>query len=202
MKTGILGGTFDPVHNGHILIASETIKRLGLDEVLFMPAARSPFKLDISAASVEHRVRMVELAIADYRGFRLSTIEIDRAGPSYTVDTLEILNERSGELNELFFIIGLDSLLTLPDWKKPERIVRLCRIVTVCRPGYEIPRLAELEEKLPGLQESLILLEEPLVDISSTDIRQRIRQGSSVSDMLPPKVEDYIRENTLYREGK
>ena len=202
MKTGVLGGTFDPIHNGHVRIAEEAMKKLRLDEVLFIPAAISPFKTDVYVTPVRYRVKMVELAVEGIPGFRLSQMEIDRPGTSYTADTLEILSERADKANELYFIIGLDSLKTLPRWKDPDRIVRLARIVTIRRPGVDIPHIEEVAAKVPGLKDRLILLDEPLIDISSTDIRQRIQDGLPVRNMLPPKVEQYIRKNALYRRGK
>ncbi len=203
MKTGILGGTFDPVHNGHIKIALGVCRQLKLDEMLFVPAAISPFKVETCETPVRHRVRMVELAIAGIPGFSISRIEADRPGTSYTVDTLESLKNRSGKASELFFIIGLDSLRTLPEWKSPDRIISLCRLVTVRRPGYEFPDIERLETRIPGLLERLTILAGPLVDVSSTDIRRRISTGQDIAGMVPPAVEEYIRKNNLYKpEGK
>ena len=158
-KTGILGGTFDPIHKGHLMIAEEAMKELGLDEVIFIPTAQTPLKDDVPITPEEHRLRMVSIAITDYPGFRLSTIEINRAGTSYTVDTLRKLKEELGDGDELYFIIGLDSLETLPRWKEPERLVKMCRLVTIKRPGYEMPGVIELEKLIPGLSDSLIVLD-------------------------------------------
>jgi nicotinate-nucleotide adenylyltransferase len=202
LKKGILGGTFDPIHRGHLMIASEAMNKLSLDEVLFIPASRSPFKEKNRISPVNHRVQMVLLAIADIPGFRLSTIEIDRAGTSYTVDTLEKLKEGTEKDDELYFIIGLDSLETLTRWKDPERLVQLCRLVTVRRPGYEVPELEEIEKKVPGLTKSLIMLDKPGPDISATDIRKRIAEGLPVSGLVPAPVEKYIKQHHLYSKAK
>ncbi len=203
MKTGILGGTFDPVHNGHIKIACGVCRQLKLDAMLFIPAAISPFKVETCETPLPHRLRMVELAIAGIPGFSISRIEADRPGTSYTVDTLETLKNRSGEASELFFIIGLDSLRTLPEWKAPDRIISLCRLVTVRRPGYELPDIKKLETRVPGLSERLTILDGPLVDVSSTDIRRRIAAGQDIAGMVPPAVAEYIRKNNLYTsQGK
>lgn len=198
MKTGVLGGTFDPVHRGHLAIAGESMKQLELDEVLFVPTLLTPLKENNVITSAEHRVRMVELAIAGKPGFRLSTIDIDRAGTSYTVDTMESLKKQLGGGNELYFIIGLDGLETLPRWREPERLVRMCRLVTVRRPGYSRAVLEEIEKEVAGLAESLIFLEEPALDISATEIRKRVAGGLPVSDLVPGPVEEYIREHGLY----
>lgn len=187
---------------GHLMIAEETMTELGLDEVLFIPASRSPFKEQNRITPVNHRVKMLLLAIRDIPRCRLSTIEIDRAGTSYTVDTLEKLKEGAGKDDELFFIIGLDSLVALTRWKDPERLVRLCRLVTVRRPGYEVPELVEIEKKVPGFTKSLILLDKLGPDISATDIRRRIAEGLPINGLVPAAVADYIREYSLYTKDK
>lgn len=198
MKTGILGGTFDPVHNGHLMIAGEAMKRLDLDGVLFIPTWRTPLKEDNEITPAEHRVKMVELAIAGNPAFRLSTIEIDRAGISFTVDTIAGLKKTAGDDYELYLITGLDSLETLSRWKEPDRLIKMCRLVTVRRPGYEIPDIAELDKEVPGLSDNLIIIDETAPDISATDIRERVADGRPVSGLVPAAVEKYIRENGLY----
>ena len=200
MKTGILGGTFDPVHNAHLMIARESLQRLELDEVLFVPTSNTPLKEDTVITPVEHRVRMVELAIADNPVFRLSRIEIDRAGISYTVDTLAEIKQSAGNDSELYFIIGLDSLKTLPRWKGPGRIIEMCRLVTVLRPGYDVPDIDELEKSIPGITVRLIIIHDLAPDISATDIRRRVAAGLPINDFVPGPVEQYILKNGLYRE--
>jgi nicotinate-nucleotide adenylyltransferase len=201
MKTGILGGTFDPVHNAHLMIAGEALKRLELDEILFIPTSHTPLKEDTIITPVEHRLKMLELAVAGNPAFRLSGIEIDRAGISYTVDTIAALKQSLGNGSELYFITGLDSLVTLPQWKEPGRIIRMCRLVTVRRPGYEVPDIDKLEKDIPGISESLIILDDPAPDVSATDIRKRVAAGLSISHLVPIPVEQYIREKGLYKNN-
>jgi len=202
VKTGILGGTFDPVHNGHILIAGETFRQLKLDNMIFVPAACSPFKTETCETPAEHRFKMVELAVEGVAGFTASRIELDRPGISYTIDTLEALQAKKSQPDDLYLITGLDSLRTLSEWKDAGRIITLSHLVTVCRPGYDVRDIAILEQRLPGLRERLILLKGPLVDISSTDIRRRISAGESIHGLVPERVEAYIQEHQLYRKGK
>ena len=198
MRTGVLGGTFDPIHNAHIMVAEEAISSLDLAEVLFIPTAQTPLKEDLPMSAVEHRVQMVRLAIADYPQFKLSTVEIDRPGTSYTVDTISELRDKLGDENELFFLVGWDSLSQLHRWREPARIVKMCRLVAVPRPGYSLPDMDSLEKDVPGLSQKLILLNKPEIDISSTSIRERVARGLSIDQLVPPPVADYIKQNRLY----
>ncbi len=198
MNTGVLGGTFDPIHNGHIIIAEEVRTRLNLAEVLFVPTALTPLKEDSPTSAVEHRVRMVLLAITEYPHFKLSDIEVNRAGPSYTVDTIAELRDRYDAGDELFFILGWDSLAQLPRWKEPARLVKMCHLVAVPRPGYSLPDLNSLEALIPGLSRSLIILDKPKVDISATEIRERVARGLSIRHLVPEPVDKYIRQHKLY----
>jgi len=201
MDIGLLGGTFDPVHKGHIAVAEEVRARLGLAEVIFMPAARTPFKEEDCISSVEHRVRMVRLAIAGYPYFKLSTIEMNRSGPSYTIDTIVELRDLVGEDCEIFFIMGCDSLASFPRWKEPERLIQACRLVAVPRPDCAVPDLATLEADLPGISERVTVLDEPNVDISATEIRERVARGLSISHLVPEPVDEYIKKHELYLTG-
>lgn len=198
MNIGVLGGTFDPIHNGHIIVAEETRARLSLVEVLFVPAGQPWLKGDSPILAAEHRVQMVRLAIADYSYFKLSTIEIDRAGPSYTVDTIAELQAQLGAGDELFFILGWDNLAQLPRWREPARLVKMCRLVAVPRPGYILPELNSLEGAIPGFSRSLILLDKPEVDIDATQIRSRVAQGLPISYLVPEPVDEYIKQHKLY----
>jgi len=201
MNIGILGGTFDPVHNGHIMMAKEAKKRLDLAEVLFIPTARTPLKEGTDITSVEHRIQMVLLAIEGYDYFRLSRIEIDRGGTSYTVDTLAALEQEYGAGYEFFYIIGLDSLGTLPGWKQPERLIKMCRLVAVARPDYSLPDLDVIEKSLPGISKRLIYLDKPEVDISATEIRRMVAEGLPVDHLVPGPVAEYIRKHGLYKKS-
>ncbi len=197
MKIGVLGGTFDPLHNGHLLIARETMKQLGLDEIIFVPAGRPWLKENTPITPAEHRVAMVRLAIKGEPTFKLSTVEIERPGPSYTVDTIAAMKKRyTGD--DICFIMGWDSLSQLPRWREPDRLITLCRLVAVARPGYPRPDLAALEKAIPGLSRSVVLFDEPQVDIDATGIRERVARGEPVSDLVPGAVERYIKEHKLY----
>lgn len=198
MKTGVLGGTFDPIHNGHIAVAEEVRARLNLTDVLLVPAGQPWLKENSPVLAAEHRVQMVRLAIDDKPYFRLSTVEIDRAGPSYTVDTMIELQAQLGTGDELFFILGWDSLVQLPKWREPSRLIEMCRLVAVPRPGYSLPDLSSLEAVIPGVSRRLILLDKPEVDIDATEIRNRVTRGLSIHHLVPEPVEEYIRQHKLY----
>lgn len=194
----MLGGTFDPVHNGHIAIAEEARTRLNLDEVVFMPAAVTPFKEEYPLTPAGQRVKMVELAIGEKPYFRLSTIELEREGPSYTVDTLYELRDLFGEDTGIFFIMGCDSLASFPRWKEPGGIIDMCRLVAVPRPGCSVPDMVALEKEVPGISGRVTVLDGPNIDISSSDIRERVSKGQPVSELLPGPVDIYIKEHGLY----
>ncbi len=198
MRIGVLGGTFDPIHIGHLAAADEVRARLALERVLFIPAGLPPHKLHLQVTSTEHRLNMVRLAIADNPNFVLSRVDIDRFGPSYTMNTIELLRDEYGPGAELYFIMGSDSLAEFLTWHKPERLIRLCRIVALTRPGYRVD-LKELEHLLPGAIARVQLLEMPLLQISGTDIQRRVRMGLSIKYLVPPAVAEYIQQHKLYR---
>ena len=198
MNIGVLGGTFDPIHNGHIMVAEEVRARLDLAEVLFVPANQPWLKENSPILAAEHRVQMVRLAVATQPCFRLSTMEIERAGLSYTIDTITELRAELGGEDELFFILGWDNLAQLPQWREPSRLIEMCRLVAVLRPGYPLPDLDSLEAALPGLSRSLVVLDKPEVDISATEIRKRVARGLSIGHLVPEPVDEYIRQHRLY----
>lgn len=198
MNIGVLGGTFDPIHNGHIIVAGETRARLNLAEVLFVPAGQPWLKANSPILAAEHRVQMVRLAIANEPCSKLSTMEVDRAGPSYTVDTIAELQAQLGSGDELFFILGWDNLAQLPKWREPWRLIKMSYLVAVPRPGYPPPDLNSLEALIPGLSQRLILLDRPEVDIGATEIRKRVAQGLSIRHLVPEPVDEYIRQHSLY----
>lgn len=196
-----MGGTFDPIHIGHLAIAEEARVLLSLDEVLFVPARVSPLKLGNTSADGDDRYRMVELAIADNPRFRVSRMELDREGPSYTVDTLEELHEAYDGNVTPFFILGMDSLETLVHWRRPGDIIRLARLVVVARPGFEVDWEA-LERAIPGVRCTVDVIDTVRLDISSTELRERVRRGLPIRYLVPAPVEAYIRDHRLYtREG-
>lgn len=198
MNIGVLGGTFDPVHTGHVLVAEEAKARLNLAEVLFVPAGLPWLRGDSPVAAAEHRVHMVRLAIDDKPYFKLSTIEVERSGPSYAVDTIAELKGQLGAGDELFFILGWGSLAELPEWREPSRLITMCRLVTVPRVGFPAPDLDSLEASIPGLADRVVLLDEPRVDISASEIRGRVSRGLPIDHLVPEPVERYIREQGLY----
>ncbi|MFC1987474.1 nicotinate-nucleotide adenylyltransferase [Chloroflexota bacterium] len=201
MKIGVLGGTFDPIHNAHLVVAEETRARLDLAEVLFVPAGQPCLKEDRPILAAEHRLQMVRLAIADQSCFKLSTIEIDRTGPSYTVDTMTELQSQLGVGDELYFILGWDNLAQLSRWKEPSCLIKMCHLVAVPRPGYALPDLTYLEGVVPGLSQRLILLDKPNIDMDATTIRNRVAGGLSIRHLVPDPVDKYIRRHKLYLSG-
>ncbi len=198
MNIGMLGGTFDPIHIGHLILAEEVRAKLNLAEILFVPAGQPWLKVDSPISPAEHRVEMVRLAIADKPCFKLSTMEIERAGPTYTVDTLAELKVRLEAGDELFFILGWDNLAELPRWRQPSRLITMCRLVAVPRPGYPLPDLKALEVSIPGLSQRVTLMDKPEIDISASAIRDRVARGLSIHHLVPEPVDEYIRQHKLY----
>jgi nicotinate-nucleotide adenylyltransferase len=196
VNIGILGGTFDPIHIGHLVVAEEARIKLGLSEVLFVPAGQPWLKRDRDITLAVHRVEMVRRAIADNPHFKLCTLEVERAGPSYTVDTLTMLRKQLGSAASLFFILGRDTLAELPLWEEPQKVVQLCRLVVAPRLGSK--DLKHLEIAIPGLLDKVIQLDMPVIGISSSEIRQRLAQGLPIRYLVPPEVEKYITEHKIY----
>ena len=196
MNVGILGGTFDPIHIGHLVVAEEARVKLHFDEVLFVPAGQPWLKLDRDIAPAAHRVEMVRRAIADNPHFKLCTLEVERPGPSYTVDTLTKLREQLGSEASLFFLLGRDTLAELPLWKEPKKVAQLCRLVVAPRLGSK--DLKRLQAEIPGLLDKIIQLDMPIIGISSSDIRRRLAGGLSIRYLVPLQVEKYIAEHRIY----
>jgi nicotinate-nucleotide adenylyltransferase len=198
-KLGVIGGSFDPVHVGHLLLAEIAREALGLDQVLFVPAAISPLKLDAEPrANAKQRVEMLRLAISGNEFFDVDEREIKRGGASYTVDTLKELSaETKGA--ELYFLMGADSLATFERWKSPNEICKLARVIVLDRGGHSKPDVEELAKYLPKPESAAEqILEMPQVEISSSDLRQRIGAQRSVRYQLPPAVAAYIASESLY----
>ena len=204
MNIGVLGGTFDPIHIGHLKVAEEAVARLDLPRILFMPAGQPWLKLNNAGAisPLPHRLEMVRLGISGNPRFKLSTMEIERSGPTYTADTIAQLRSRLGEGDEIFFILGWDNLSQLPQWHQPERLIEMCRLVAVPRVDFPLPDLPALEKELPGITERVILFDRPRVDVNASEIRQRVAQGQSIGEFVPAPVERYIKEHGLYAKGK
>jgi nicotinate-nucleotide adenylyltransferase len=199
MRIGIFGGTFDPVHLGHLIMAEQSREQARLDQVWFVPSARPPHKLDRPMTPFERRVEMLQLAAAGHPGFRVEPLERDRPGPSFTADTLADLHRREPGA-ELFLILGADSLADLPRWYEPRRVAELATLLVVARPGWDVWPAARLAEAL-GTEEGRVRLEHvvsPLIEISSRDLRGRAAAGRSLRYLMPRAVEVYIREKRLY----
>jgi len=201
MKIGVLGGTFDPIHLGHLIVAEEARARLNLTQTLFVPAGQPWLKTNNVISPAEHRVEMIRLAIADKPYFKLSTMEIERPGPTYTVDTIAALKGQLGPGAELYFILGWDNLIQLPQWREPSRLIKMCHLVAIPRVGYPTPALDSLETAIPGLSQSVTLLDKPWIDINASVIRQRVAHGLSISHLVPEPVERYIKKHRLYVTG-
>jgi nicotinate-nucleotide adenylyltransferase len=195
-KVGIMGGTFDPIHYGHLLAAEECRRQLRLDCAVFVPTGEPPHKKEKTITSPEDRYAMTLLATAGVREFSVSRTEIDRGRPSHTVDTLEEFLEESASARELFFITGLDALLSIDTWKDYMRLPSLCTLVTATRPGYSVRGVELLP---PEIRTALKLIEIPQFAISSTEIRERVREGRSIRFLVPRLVENYIECRGLYR---
>jgi nicotinate-nucleotide adenylyltransferase len=196
VRIGVFGGTFDPIHNGHLHIARELANALDLDQILFVLAARPPHKSDQVITSDRHRLEMLRLALADQPSFKVSEIELRRPGKSFTADTLE---ELASELSpaSLVFIMGEDSLRDLPNWHDPQRILKFAELGVAARPGVDFDA-SQIYKRVPEAMGSLHLVETSEVDVSSQEIRDRVASGKSIDDLAPPLVAEYIRANKLY----
>lgn len=192
MKIGILGGSFDPIHKGHLTLARESQRQFGLGKVLFVPALLPPHKKgDSPAASAPVRTRMVEFAILGEPNWELCDLELRRSGVSYTVDTLRELRTIYPSPHQLFFIAGADSFRDLKTWREPEEILRLCEWIVAPRPGVQLP------QRLPV---GFHLLQMALVEISATELRKKIEQDEDISEWIPKKVISYMRQMKVYKE--
>ncbi len=201
-RLGIFGGTFDPIHYGHLAIAEEAREALGLERVLFVPAAIPPHKQGRPRSPVEDRIAMVAAAIADNPAFELSRIELERPGPSYTVDTVRALGERLGAGDdgdvELWFVLSVEALRELPTWHEPAALVALCRFAVAPRPGVGRPRRRWLEEQFGSAAERFVFLDGPHVGISASEIRARASARRSIRYLVPPAVAEYVTARGLY----
>ena len=220
MRIGIMGGTFNPIHNAHLYIAEESREAMGLDEVVFVPAAVPPHKEVEFHVTEEHRVKMVELAVSSNPYFKVSDVELTLPRPSYSVKTVEVFQEKYGKKAELFFLTGMDSFLEINTWHSVDRLIGMCDFVTTFRPGtdYEVLsrhkfihevdvvmlEMLQQKAKAVGRMEMvsgryLWLVSSLGMDISSTEIRRRVKARRSVKYLLPEQVESYIIQNGLYK---
>ena len=198
MKVGVLGGTFDPVHIGHLIIAEAVRVQLRLEKVLFVPAGQPWLKLQHPITPVGYRVEMLRLAILPNLHFELSDVEVERSGPSYTIDTMVELRNRLGAQADLFFILGCDALAQFAGWKEPSKLIQLCRLAVVPRANLAFST-EDLERHIPGITDRVSYVATPIIDISSSQIRERVARGLSIRYLVPDKVEEYIAQRQLYR---
>ncbi len=199
MRLGILGGTFDPPHFGHLRMAEAALAQLQLDQVLFAPVGVQPLKQGQPATAPEQRAQMVELAIAGDPRFALSRADLDRPGPHYTVDLLAIIHQQYPAA-ALWFIMGEDSLSDLLRWRDPTRIIQLARLAVLRRPGYE-PDWPTFDRVVPNLRDHLDWIEHAEIGISASDIRQRVKADLPITSLVPPRVIDYLVAHHLYTDS-
>jgi nicotinate-nucleotide adenylyltransferase len=194
-RIGLMGGTFDPIHHGHLVAAEEARWQFQLDQVLFVPTGQ-PWQKPIGVSPAEDRYEMTAIATASNPAFSVSRVEIDQPGPTYTVDTLRRLRSELGDQTRLYFITGADAVLHILTWKDREEVLALAEFIAATRPGYDLTRLAE---RLPGSSERLHLMEIPMLAISSTELRARVARGAPIQYLVPDGVVRYVAEHGLYR---
>lgn len=199
IRIGIMGGTFDPIHYGHLVAAEVARAELGLHKIIFIPAGRPPHKQQQSITDSEHRYLMTVLATSSNPYFEVSRIEVDKDGLAYTIDTVKEIQRTYGEAATIYFITGADAVLELLTWYKIQELLTLCRFIAVTRPGFDKrdleQKIGEITSKYDG---EIICIEVPLLAISSTDIRERSRSGKPIKYLLPEAVEEYLEKNGLY----
>ena len=205
MSGGILlyGGTFDPIHNGHLIVCRAAAEKLGVEKVILIPSAVPPHKQDKICSAPQDRLALAQLAVEGEPLFKVCDCEMKRPGPSYTLDTVRGFQDRCGQEISLYWLIGADSIGELASWYKIEQLVQECTIVTAVRPGYKEPDFSGLEKvlsksQIARLQENCLAT--PLIEISATDIRRRVARGTSIRYMTPVAVQDYIEKTGLYRD--
>jgi nicotinate-nucleotide adenylyltransferase len=199
LNIALLGGTFDPIHIGHLMVAEVVREKLEPAEIVFVPASLPWLKSDRRISPAPDRIEMVRLAILGNPRYRLSTVETERSGPSYTVDTLRTFRTQVSDQDDLYFVVGWDNLLALGRWRAPSEIISLSKIVAVPRIGFRVPDRDSLEKIISGLSKRVVLLDKPEIDISASIIRERVAKGLPIDGMVPPIVADYILEKGLYR---
>jgi len=199
-QLGVVGGTFNPIHNGHLITARAAKEALGLDRLLLMPNTRSPLRMSEPLADAAERLEMVRLAVKDEPGLEVCDLEVRREGTSFLVETLRLLQEMHPD-TPLTFLMGVDSLETFDRWKEVERIVEMVRVAVMPRPGSDArSALKALEERTPALTGKILLLKQgPQIEISATDIRKRIKAGKSVSYLVPDAVDAYLKQSDVFK---
>ncbi len=198
MKLGIFGGTFDPIHNGHLVAAEHVRVTMGFERVLFIPAGQPWFKANRAVTEARHRLEMVRLAVANKSKFEVSDIEVRREGPTYTIDTLTALREEMGGAVELYIILGTDALNELHRWHAPMEVLNMATVVGVERPEADVVDREALESIRSGASEEIAFVDGPRVDISAAVVRRRMADGLPVDGLIPQVVHSYIERNGLY----
>ena len=202
-KIGIMGGTFNPVHHGHLVTAQEALDQFDLDEVIFIPTGDPPHKIEDLLAHAEDRYLMTVIATSSNSSFFVSRVEIDRKGKSYTIDTVKELRKIFGSDSELYFITGADAILEILTWKNTREIVTLAKFIAATRPGYDLSKIKGLKTTLFDSEEKadrrIFVMEIPALAISSTNIRQRIKNRRPVNYLVPEGVNNYILKHGLYK---
>lgn len=198
---GIMGGTFDPIHMGHLAVAEQARDVLGLDAVVFMPAGRQPYKIDQDQLAAEKRLEMCRLALSDNENFDVSPLEVEREGITYTIDTLKTVRAHYPSNVKLYFIAGADSIATLADWKDARELSGLASFVGINRPGTKLIGDKAIKKSLQEAGFTVEFIHAPSLDISSTDLRRRIAQGGSIRYFIPEPVRLVIEAENLYHRG-
>ncbi len=199
LSVGLMGGTFDPIHMGHLVTAEEARQQFELDYVIFVPTGTPPHKERGKITLPEHRYLMTSLAVMSNPAFYVSSVEMDSEGPTYTIDTVRHFSCDEHGPPELFFITGADAILDIFTWKDYEELLRLCTFIAVSRPGYSLEKFREtLDKHCPGMKNKVHLLEIPALAVSSTFIRERVTLGKTIKYLTPEPVEQYIRKHGLY----
>lgn len=197
----LFGGSFNPIHNGHLIAARSVAEQIGAARLIFIPSANPPHKTNADLADATDRLEMVRLAVAGEPGWEAGDCELRRSGPSYTIDTIRHFRRQLGDSADICWIIGADSLPELVSWYRVEELVERCRIVTAARPGWERPDLGVLRARLTAAQVERLasdVLDTPRIDIAATDIRRRVREGRSIRYLVPDAVAEYVRAHRLY----
>ena len=199
-KVAIMGGAFDPPHYGHLVTAQTVYDNFDVDKVIIMPLGDAPHK-NMSSTTAKERYEMAKAAVADNPAFEVSSMEIEREGKTYTVDTLSEIKKNNPEI-EIYFVMGADEITAVESWKQPERLLKMCSFIAVTRPGFDNETV---EKKVEGLKRkygcNIYFLEVPSLDISSTELREKIRHGKNVKYLVPKETEKYIADHDLYKEG-
>ncbi len=197
LRLGVMGGTFDPIHHGHLVTAEEALWQFHLDEVVFVPTGQPWMKADRQVTASEHRYLMTVIATAPNPKFTVSRIEVDREGPTYTIDTLKQLREARGPEVELFFVTGADAMFEILQWKDPHAVLAEAHFIAATRPGYDLARFQDVATPHPNVT----VMDIPALAISSSDIRRRVREGEPIRYLVPEGIHTYIHKFELYAPG-